>query len=61
MSTVELLAHPLDCLSPDRSRWTIPSSVTVTVHHYDGPRWVVVLDGRVYRAAAVDVLVATTW
>jgi hypothetical protein len=61
MSTVELLSHPLDCVSSDRSRWTVPSGVTVTVHHSDGPRWIVVLDGRVYRAVVADVLVATTW
>lgn len=59
MTTTELLTQPLDCTDSNAAHHIVPAGFAVTVHHFEGPRWVVVLDGRVYRAPAAAVLEAT--
>lgn len=59
MTTTELLTQPLDCTGSNCEHHLVPAGYLITVHHSDGPRWIVVLDGRVYRAVAAQVLEAT--
>jgi hypothetical protein len=59
MTTTELLTRPLECTGSNAERHLVPAGYAVTVHHSDGPRWIVVLDGRVYRAVVEAVQEAT--
>ena len=58
MRETTTLTRPLDCTSSSAERFTLPAGYQVTVHHAT-QRSVVVLDGRVYRAATHDVWMAT--
>lgn len=56
--TVGTLSRALDCTGSDRESFTMPAGCSATVYPSSGPRCVVVVDGRVYRAVAADVRVS---
>lgn len=53
------LTQPLRVTDSNATRWTLPVGLEVAVRPLSASRSIVVVDGRVYRAEALAVVVAT--